>query len=127
MEDFHDFEKRKIISFSNRTKLIQFVSKYLAYKYKEYLESRIEYLGRVSCDYWEQEIKRHLKLERALRKLLKKSLKANTKIDITPQSEILIKAFEKANIFRAPLSCFDLKVRYEIDNLVFKKRGRYYY
>lgn len=125
MEKIHKFEEENIISFSNRTELIQFVSKYLAHHYKDSLEFwRATARGdRKEMSWWEERIKVEVpKFEAAIRTLLQKKLKNKKQFNITYESVFLKKAFRKAHITASsPENYFPVNVEYQINNLVFKR------
>ena len=127
MDSIHKFEKEKYISFPNRTNLIRFVSDYLAHKYEEYLKFECA----TAMDefeeqkYWEKKIMKEIpKLKKALRKLLFLKLMFNKQLEITPEGNILKKAFKKLRIETSPKVCFAKNVEYKIDNLLFMKKYR---
>lgn len=121
MDKIHDFEKEGTLSFSNRTKLIQFVSQYLAFQYKQKLEywSATEAASEDELFYWERRIEKEIpKLQKAIKKILKRLLHKKT-LEISANSVILEEAFKKAKIKGSPKVCFFPNVKYRIDNLIF--------
>ena len=124
MEKIHKFEKEKIISFSNRTELIHFVSKYLTLEYKDHLEFwRISAVDTPrEANYWRRKMELELpKFEEAIAIILRKKLRYKRRINITYKSAILKKVFKMAEIWVHPEGCFSANVKYKINKLVFKK------
>ena len=130
MDQIQKFEEEYIISFSNRTELIQFVSKYLAHHYKEHLEfwRATARDDRKEMSLWEERIKVEVpKLEAAIKILLGEKLKNKKQFNITSKSIFLKKAFRKAHITSSsPENSFPINVEYKIDKLVFEQDVKSY-
>lgn len=123
MDKIRIFEKERIISFSNRTELIQFVSDYLALQYKRCLE--IERAQ--AMDEWEEQeyysnkiLCNVPKLKKILKVLLRLILIFKKKLNINVDSFVLKFAF-KLMLEKSPQNHMPVNVEYEIDDFVFKK------
>lgn len=124
MDKIHDFEKENIISFSNRKDLIQFVSKYLALQYKDFLkmECAMAMDDLEEQKYWDNKIISDVsRLEAILRVLLFFKLIFNKRLEITSKSTVFKNAFGWLGEELSPEVCFPENVKYKINNLVFEK------
>ena len=130
MEQIHKFEEENIISFSNRTELIQFVSKYLAHHYKDGLEfwRATARDDRREMSWWEERMKVEVpKFEAAIKILLQKKLKRKKQFNFNYKSTFLKRAFRKAHITASsPENFFPINVEYTINNLVFEADVKLY-
>lgn len=123
MDKIHDFEKENIISFSNRTELIQFVSKYFAFRYKEHCEfwraTAMDEPKEIAL--WEKRIEEEVpKLEKSLRLLLGTKRYSRKKMKLTSKSIFFKEAFKEAKISCSPINCISCNVEYKIKGLLFQ-------
>ena len=124
MEQIHTFEKERQISFSNRKALIQFVSKYFAFLYKEHCEH-----GRATAmdeteerKFFEERIKKEVAaFEKATKELLDSKRYFRRRLKFTSKSIFFKEVFKTAKISSSSKNYIPCDVEYEINNLVFKK------
>ena len=117
MEDIRVFEKERIISFSNRTELIHFVSKYLADQYKKDLEFwRDTTMGNMEeISLWQSRIEKDIpKFEAELKRVLPLRMLFCKKFTIRNKSLILKIAFKLAGIKGSPAHSFAYNVVYKV-------------
>ena len=121
---FRKFEEENIITFSNRRKMIQFVSKYMAIQYRKFIEQ--ECAMAMDSDeercYWEIRIPSSVsKFENALKVILPFKLMRNKTFEINYDSSILKLAFKYAGETVETRACFANNVTYKIKDMTFEK------
>ena len=121
---FQKFEEENVISFLNRRELIQFVSKYFAVQYKNFLEQ--EYL--IQAESEEEKTYREIenfscisRFKRALKIILYVYIMFNKNFEITNESDILRLALDYVGEKISPRVCFNDNVKYKIKYLTFEK------
>ena len=124
MEKIHKFEKENIISFSNRTELIQFVSKYFANHYKRHCEfwkaTAMDEPAEMAM--WDARSECEApRLQEALKHFLGKKRYFRKDFSLTSQSDIFKKAFKRANMSCNPRNAIPCNVEYKINGLVFSR------
>ena len=123
-EKIREFEKENTITFSKKRELIQFVSMYMAFQYKRFLnaECAMAMDSEELKDYWEyKNFTCVSKFENALKVILPFKLMRNNNFEINHESGFLKVAFKYAGETVQPLACFAKNVKYEIKNLTFEK------
>lgn len=118
------FEECRIITFSNRREMIQFVSKYLAIQYKKFLkmECATTMDSAEEEDYWEYKIYSNVsKFEKALKGILNIYVIFDKTIEMTNESDILKTVFKVIGETVGPTCCFEDNVKYRIKELTFEK------
>ena len=122
MNKIHDSGKEVKISFQNRKKLIQFVSKYLAYMYQKEVFYWRAHLMDAPLESFTAELKVRVHapiFQSNMRKLLKRRLQHNPNVVINSDSCILKRAFKMSGIDYSPSLSFAGNIEYEIRDLVF--------
>ena len=121
---FRKFEEENRISFSNRRKMIQFVSRYMAIQYRRFLDQECAMAmdSEEERCYWEIRIPNSVsRFEKALKIILYFYLMFNKNFEIDNESDILRIAFDYAGETINPTACFANNVKYKIKNLTFEK------